>query len=61
MSKYEIVDTNAENIGRCGFCGYKAGPISATRFMSIMRSEAEQADRARRGQASGPAQPCVCG
>lgn len=25
MSEYEIVDTNAENIGRCGFCGYKAG------------------------------------
>lgn len=20
---YEIVDTNAENIGRCDFCGYK--------------------------------------
>jgi N-acetylglutamate synthase-like GNAT family acetyltransferase len=25
MSEYEIVDTNAENIGGCGFCGYKAG------------------------------------
>ena len=23
MSDYEIVETNAENIGRCGFCGYK--------------------------------------
>ena len=23
MSEYEIVDTNAENIGSCGFCGYK--------------------------------------
>ena len=25
MSEYEIVDTNAENIGGCGFCGYKSG------------------------------------
>jgi L-amino acid N-acyltransferase YncA len=25
MSDYEIVDTNAENIDGCGFCGYKAG------------------------------------
>ena len=25
MREYEIVDTNAENIGGCGFCGYKAG------------------------------------
>ena len=24
MREYEIVDTNAENIGGCGFCGYKA-------------------------------------
>jgi ribosomal protein S18 acetylase RimI-like enzyme len=23
MSEYEIVDTNADNIGGCGFCGYK--------------------------------------
>jgi N-acetylglutamate synthase-like GNAT family acetyltransferase len=23
MSEYEIVDTNAENIGSCSFCGYK--------------------------------------
>jgi len=23
MSEYEIVDTNAENIGGCGFCGRK--------------------------------------
>ena len=23
MSEYEIVDTNADNIGSCGFCGYK--------------------------------------
>ncbi len=23
MSDYEIIDTNAENIGRCGFCGRK--------------------------------------
>jgi hypothetical protein len=22
---YEIVDTNAENIGACGFCGHKPG------------------------------------
>ncbi len=25
MREYEIVDTNADNIGGCGFCGYKAG------------------------------------
>jgi GNAT superfamily N-acetyltransferase len=25
MSDYEIVNSNAENIGGCGFCGYKAG------------------------------------
>lgn len=25
MAEYEIIDTNAENIGDCGFCGYKAG------------------------------------
>ena len=24
-AEYEIIDTNAENIGDCGFCGYKAG------------------------------------
>ena len=23
MTDYEIVDTNAENIGSCSFCGYK--------------------------------------
>jgi len=25
MREYEVVDTNAENIGGCGFCGYKSG------------------------------------
>jgi hypothetical protein len=25
MREYEIVDTNADNIGACSFCGYKAG------------------------------------
>jgi hypothetical protein len=25
MREYEIVDTNADNIGGCGFCGYKSG------------------------------------
>jgi len=25
MREYEIIDTNAENIDGCGFCGYKAG------------------------------------
>ena len=25
MREYEVVDTNADNIGGCGFCGYKAG------------------------------------
>jgi len=25
MREYEIIDTNAENIGGCGFCGYKPG------------------------------------
>jgi L-amino acid N-acyltransferase YncA len=25
MSEYEIIDTNAENIDGCGFCGYKPG------------------------------------
>jgi GNAT superfamily N-acetyltransferase len=25
MSEYEIIDTNADNIGGCGFCGYKPG------------------------------------
>jgi L-amino acid N-acyltransferase YncA len=25
MKEYEIVDTNADNIGGCGFCGYKSG------------------------------------
>lgn len=25
MGEYEIIDTNAENISDCGFCGYKAG------------------------------------
>ncbi len=23
MSEYEIIDTNADNIGGCSFCGYK--------------------------------------
>jgi len=32
-------------------------PISATRFLSIMRRNAEQAVRGHRGSASGPAQP----
>lgn len=25
MREYQIVETNAENIGACGFCGYRAG------------------------------------
>ena len=25
MREYEVVDTNADNIGACSFCGYKAG------------------------------------
>jgi hypothetical protein len=25
MREYEVVDTNADNIGGCGFCGYKSG------------------------------------
>lgn len=25
MKEYEIIDTNADNIGGCGFCGYKSG------------------------------------
>jgi len=25
IREYELVDTNADNIGACGFCGYKAG------------------------------------
>jgi L-amino acid N-acyltransferase YncA len=25
MRDYEVIDTNAENIGGCGFCGYKPG------------------------------------
>jgi GNAT superfamily N-acetyltransferase len=25
MREYEVVDTNADNIGCCGFCGYKSG------------------------------------
>jgi len=25
MREYEVVDTNADNIGGCGFCGYKDG------------------------------------
>lgn len=25
MKAYEVIDTNADNIGECGFCGYKAG------------------------------------
>jgi L-amino acid N-acyltransferase YncA len=25
MTEYEVIDTNADNIGGCGFCGYKSG------------------------------------
>jgi hypothetical protein len=25
MREYEIIDTNADNIGGCAFCGYKSG------------------------------------
>jgi GNAT superfamily N-acetyltransferase len=31
MREYEIVDTNAENIGGCGFCWYKAGSLGHRR------------------------------
>lgn len=25
MEEYEVIDTNADNIGGCGFCGYEPG------------------------------------
>ena len=25
MKEFEVVDTNPDNIGACGFCGYKGG------------------------------------
>jgi len=25
MTEYEVIDTNADNIGGCGFCGRKPG------------------------------------
>ncbi|MBM3334046.1 hypothetical protein FJY63_05235 [Candidatus Sumerlaeota bacterium] len=31
MGEYEIIGTNAENIGGCGFCWYKAGSLGHRR------------------------------
>ena len=31
MREYEVVDTNADNIGGCGFCGYKSGKNEGNR------------------------------
>jgi hypothetical protein len=34
MREYEVVDTHADNIGACSFCGYKAGKNEGQRRMS---------------------------
>lgn len=35
QGEYEIVDTNAENVGDCGFCGYKAGRSEGHRRKAV--------------------------
>jgi hypothetical protein len=34
MEEYEVVDTNADNIGSCSFCGYKSGKNEGRRRKS---------------------------